>query len=72
MLRYRAVLTRIAAVGFAGWGARAQSPFTLTLESTAVTPEHAEVRVVLGVLERHLVYAATFRVSAELVRVPQP
>ena len=71
MLRYRAVLTRIAAVGFAGWGARAQSPFTLTLESTAVTPEHAEVRVVLGVPEKHLVYAETFRVSAEPVRVPQ-
>ncbi|MDX9868193.1 MAG: thioredoxin family protein [Kiritimatiellia bacterium] len=71
MSRYRAVLIRVAAAGLAGCVARAQSPFTLTVESAAVTPEHAEVRVVLDVPEKHVIYAETFRVTAEPVRVPQ-
>ena len=52
--------------------AQAQSPFTLKVEGVAVTPSHHDVRVALSVPDRHVIYAETFKVSAEPLQLPQP
>ena len=47
------------------FAAFAQSPFVLKVESVAVTPDHADVRVAVSVPDRHVIYADAFQVSAE-------
>ncbi len=42
----------------------ARSPFALRVESVAVTPSHADVRVALSVPDKHVIYADTFKVTA--------
>ena len=58
---------------------RGTSPFALTVEPSALTAEHIDVRVALSFPPRHVIYAATFRVTAgdngatlESLRLPQP
>ena len=46
------------------YAAFAASPFAVKVESAAVTPDHADVRVTVSVPERHVVYAEAFAVKA--------
>jgi thiol:disulfide interchange protein len=52
--------------------ALAQSPCGLKVETAAVAAGDADVRVTLDVPERHVVYAETFKVSAEPLEIPAP
>ena len=61
----------------AAFAAFAQSPFALKVESVAVTPDHADVRISVSVPDKHVVYADAFEVSAgagvsvSALRLPQ-
>jgi thiol:disulfide interchange protein len=72
------MLLPLAALGAcAAFAQVGRSPFTLTVETSEVTPSHVEARVGLAFPPNHMVYADTFRVSAgkgvtiEGVRVPE-
>jgi len=57
-----------------GWAQAlfAQSPFVLKVETADVAAERADVRVVLTVPEKHVIYAESFKVTAEPLRLPAP
>ncbi|HRR32639.1 MAG TPA: thioredoxin family protein [Kiritimatiellia bacterium] len=50
----------------------AQSPFGLKVERLALVDEQADVRITLSVPSNHVVYAASFQVSAAPLKVPAP
>lgn len=54
------------------WAGFAQSPFGLKVETAGVAAERADVRVVLDVPEKHVIYAESFKVTAEPLRLPAP
>lgn len=63
-----------AAASAMGWAQMsfAQSPFALKVETAAVAAERADVRIVLTVPEKHVIYAESFKVTAEPLRLPAP
>lgn len=65
-----AILFILLAVGHLA--ALASSPFGLKVESVAVAPEHADVRVTVTAPEHHVIYADAFKVTAEPLQVPEP
>ena len=69
---------RRSLIGLAGlmslmaWEGVAQSPFGLKVETDGVAAERADVRIVLDVPEKHVIYAESFKVTAEPLRLPAP
>jgi thiol:disulfide interchange protein len=65
---------RVAVAVFAvlsGALAGAQSPFGLKVETAEVAADHADVRVTVTVPGKHVVYADSFKVAAEPLRLPE-
>ena len=63
-----------AAASAMGWAQAsfAQSPFVLKVETAEVAAARADVRIVLTVPEKHVIYAESFKVTAEPLRLPAP
>jgi thiol:disulfide interchange protein len=51
--------------------AGAQSPFGLKVETVEVAADHADVRVTVTVPGKHVVYADSFKIAAEPLRLPE-